>query len=76
MALSACYTDGDRVLVRVYDATGDGGRTAITLPFAVSAAERVDLNGEPMDGPEVHIEERTVALELRPWEIVTVAVRA
>lgn len=76
VALSACYTDGDRVLVRVYDATGDGGRTAITLPFAVSAAERVDLNGEPMDGPEVHIEERTVALELRPWEIMTVAVRA
>lgn len=75
VALSACYADGARVLVRLYDTSGQGGRASVTLPFAPSAAERVDLNGEPMEGPELRIEEQTVALELRPWEIATVAVR-
>jgi len=34
----------------------------------------VDLNGEPLDGAPVTVDEQTVALELRPWEIATVAV--
>jgi alpha-mannosidase len=74
VALSACYRDGDRVLVRVHDTVGAGGETQITLPFEVADATVVDLHGDPLDGAEVEADGRTVTLTLTPWQIATVAV--
>ncbi len=74
VALSACYRDGERTLVRVFDTVGAGAQARIALPFEVADAELVDLNGEPLELPAPEIDGRTVALTLAPWQIATVAV--
>lgn len=76
VALSACYAEGDRVLLRVFDSAGQGAQVRIELPFEVGEATAVDLNGETADEPAVEIEEHAIALTLRPWQITTVAVQA
>ncbi len=75
VALSACYADRERVLIRALDTTGEGARARIELPFDVVRAEIVDLNGEPM-ADEVTVDGREVRVELGPWQIVTVALSA
>lgn len=75
VALSACYRDGERVLVRVFDTVGAGGEARIGLPFDIAEAELVDLNGEPLEGGEVEADGRSVSLRLTPWQIATLAVQ-
>jgi len=75
VSLSACHADGDRLLLRVFERSGGPARAEIALPFEVAEAAVVDLNGEPMDGPVVEVDGRTVAVKLRPWQIATVAVK-
>ncbi len=75
VALSACCADAGRVLVRVFDTTGQGAQARIELPFEVARAQIVDLNGEEMTG-EVEVEGRAVGVALGAWEIATVAVEA
>lgn len=74
VALSACYRDDDRVLVRVFDTVGAGGEAQITLPFEVAEGQLVDLHGAPLDGADVEADGNTVSLHLTPWQIATVAV--
>lgn len=74
VALSACYRDGERVIIRVFDTVGAGAQAQVTLPFGIAAAELVDLNGEPLDGAAPEVDERTLTLALTPWQIATVAV--
>ncbi|MGD9495538.1 MAG: hypothetical protein AB7Y46_04410 [Armatimonadota bacterium] len=75
VALSACYADRGRVLVRVFDSVGEGAQARIELPLEVAQAQVVDLNGEAMDGPPVRVEGEALLVELGPWQIATVAVR-
>jgi len=73
VALSACYRDGEGVLMRVFDTSGEGARPRLTLPFDVADAFLVDLNGEALDEPPPAVEGPSVELPLGPWQIATVA---
>jgi len=68
--LSACYREGEATVLRLYGREGRGGEVALTLDWAPTSAQAVDLLGQPMEVP-VRASGRQVQLTLRPWQIVT-----
>lgn len=68
--LSACYREGEATIVRLYEHEGRGGVATLTLAWAPSSAQAVDLLGRPMELP-VRVAGREVQITLRPWQIVT-----
>jgi hypothetical protein len=71
--LSACYVEGDDVVVRLYEHAGDGGRVTLTLPWSPASARTVDFLNQPVD-TEISIVGSEVRLSLRPWQIATVRI--
>jgi alpha-mannosidase len=71
--VTALYRQGDRWLVRMYDALGAGAGTELRLPFAITAAHEVSFHGDRR-GNDLPLTEGRVKLKLRPWQILTLAV--
>ncbi|MFG2222543.1 alpha-mannosidase [Streptomyces sp. NPDC048644] len=60
------------VIVRLHEARGGRAATAVTTAFGLAGARATDLLERPVDdGPELHREDRTVRMALRPFQIVT-----
>ncbi len=74
VTLSALYTEGDRVLVRVFENAGHETEATIALPFEAQDARQVDLLGKPIDAAAPRVTGRQIMLRLGPWQIATVAV--
>lgn len=70
---SAYYRDRGRYMVRVYESTGSGASVSLEVPFRVTAAKEVDFNGNPRQ-KRVSISGNAMGFEIRPWEIVTLAI--
>ena len=69
--------DGDGFIARVYEAHGGRGPAALRLPFAVAAAEAVDLLERPddADGP-VELADGALSFRVTPFQIRSFRVRA
>ncbi len=72
--MSACYLDGGRLLVRVFETHGIETEATIEFPFEPDAAVRVDLNANELGGEGVSIAGANVSVKLRTFEIATIAV--
>ena len=65
------------VIVRLYESLGGRARTVLRPGFAVSSAEQDDLLERPL-GPDSPLDVRSdssVALSLRPFQVLTVRLR-
>ena len=60
-------------MVRVYESAGSRASVSLELPFRVTAAKEVDFNGNPLQKP-VAVTGKTLRFDIKPWEIVTLAV--
>jgi hypothetical protein len=68
--LSAYYSEDHHLFIRLYEREGKGGETTLTVDWAPSTVEAVDLLGHPIDVP-VRVVDHRVGVDLRPWQIVT-----
>jgi hypothetical protein len=75
VALSALYEEGDAVILRLYETRGQTVEATVRLPWAVSGADRVDFNGETVEGGEVQAVGQELRVSLGPWEISTLRLR-
>ena len=73
--LSACYCEGETLIVRLYEHEGRGGEATLTLDRSLTSAQAVDLRGRPMEVP-VRVSGQQVYITLRPWQIVTLSLRS
>ncbi|RLI35732.1 hypothetical protein DRO55_04860, partial [Candidatus Bathyarchaeota archaeon] len=64
--------DSEDVIIRVYDATGDGGDVKITFKYRVKEAYEVDLMERPI-GP-VEVRGETLTFKIIPFEIKTLKI--
>ena len=71
--LLSCRKEGDALLLRMANTTGERVRTAMRLWKPVATASRTLLNGEPKG--ELKVVDGEVKLNFRPWDIVQVRVR-
>lgn len=71
--LSAYYTEGERVYLRVYEHMGRGGEIVATFDWSPRAARLVDLLGQTIEQP-VEISGSQVKTTLRPWQIATLEI--
>jgi alpha-mannosidase len=71
--LSACYAEGDELVVRLYEHTGMGGWATLTLPWSSPAARAVDFLDQPVEA-EVTLAGSEVRVALRPWQIATLRI--
>lgn len=74
VSLSACYVEGDKTLIRVFENAGIATLAKITLPAKLTGAQVVNLLGEPMPGAKMKRRGSTLSINLQPWQIVTLAV--
>jgi alpha-mannosidase len=58
---------GEGTVLRGYDASGKGAR----LSLGAGQAEKTNLLEEPIDGGKVEGKDGKTAIEVKPWEIVT-----
>ena len=72
--MSACYAEGDRVLVRFFETAGTESPVVLTMPAPVSAAEPVGLLGDPLGAPCARVDGATVSVTVAPWQILTLAI--
>ena len=63
------------VVVRLYESSGGRRRTTVRALFPVAGVQRTDLLERPLDLPIEASEPSSIALELRPFEIVTLRYR-
>lgn len=87
VCLVALYREGETTLVRLYEAAGQETTATLTFPVPVCAATVVDLLNEPLSGAaggagRVALiagvdgsERRRLTCRLRPWQILTIALR-
>ena len=68
---TACYREGARTLLRVYEAAGQAVEACVAVP-GYAAAELVDLLGQPT-GQSLTLADGLVKFRLRPWQIATLA---
>lgn len=77
--MAACYREGDAVLLRLFETAGHEAAATIRLPAPVREAVPVTLANEPIQGAataEVAGDGREVRVPMRPWQIVTLALRS
>lgn len=68
--LSACYAEGNALVVRFYEREGRGGAIELGLGFACAGARAEDLRGHPLEVP-LSLEGRTLRVTARPRQIIT-----
>ncbi len=73
--LSALYREGRTYVVRLYESNGAGAQATIALPFAAASAREIDFNGTPRPR-RISTAGKTVQIQMKPWEIVTLAVES
>jgi alpha-mannosidase len=67
--------ESNETVVRVYDATGEGGRAEISFDFKIKEAAEMDLVERRVDGLKAQ-GERKILVKLKPFEVKTLWVRA
>ncbi|MFC4454205.1 alpha-mannosidase [Deinococcus sonorensis] len=65
--------EGEALIVRFVNQTPEPQPVTVGLPFALWAAERVNLRERPLEA--LPVENDRVSLTARPWEIVTLALQ-
>jgi alpha-mannosidase len=65
--------DSDDIIVRVYDATGEGAEAKINLGFKAEIAAEVDLMEK--ESGQLKIENGRISMSLKPFEIKTIIVK-
>jgi alpha-mannosidase len=73
--LSALHRQGSTYILRCYESHGDKAQTSIALPFRATSVREVDFNGVPM-ARKISTNGAKIELEMKPWEIVTLAVES
>ena len=63
--------DADALVFRMYDSTGGGGTVKLHIPPGASSATLTNLMEKP-EGGALPVENDTVTVAVKPWEIVTV----
>ncbi len=63
------------VVIRMYEALGGRAKTTVAIDFPYAAVQFTDLLERPIDGPPSTVSGSDVALELRPFQLVTLRVR-
>ncbi len=61
--------DSSDIIIRIYDATGDGGEADITFGFLVTEAVESDLLERSLR--KLNVQDKTFKVQLGPWEIKT-----
>lgn len=70
--MSACYREGKRWMVRLFEGSGEQAEATLRLPFRVAAAQEVDFHGGPRRR-QMAVNGSELRLQIKPWEIVTLA---
>ncbi|MEM2050420.1 MAG: glycoside hydrolase family 38 C-terminal domain-containing protein [Thermoproteota archaeon] len=65
--------DSDDIIIRIYDATGEGGEAEITLGFPVIEAVESDLLER--DLCKIDVQHGTLKVKMAPWEIKTIRLK-
>lgn len=73
--LSAFYREGRSYIVRLFESEGANAQGAIELPFRATSVREVDFNGVPRER-KLSAAGKTVQIEMKPWEIVTLALES
>lgn len=72
--LSAFYRQDGRLLVRIFESSGQPAEGTLVLRQAMSARE-VDLHGDALsNGRKFAVSAGRIAFRLKPWEIVTIEI--
>ena len=67
--------DGDELVVRLVETDGEGKNVKLTLPQNIKAARRLNLIEFPLEnGSEPDIDGKTVRVEIKPYEIITLGI--
>ena len=67
--------DGDAIALRLYEAHGTRGKAKIKIGLPVSEVSRADMLERPTEALAFDTESKTVELEVKPFEIVTLHLR-
>jgi hypothetical protein len=59
----------------VSESVGEAGKVLLELPFDARSAREVDFSGRPLER-SVAATGRMLRFNIRPWEVVTLAIRA
>ena len=73
--LSAFYREGGSYILRLFESDGTNARAEIALPFHAASVREIDFNGVPR-ARKISSAGKTVQIEMKPWEIVTLAVES
>jgi len=65
--------DSDGIIIRIYDATGEGGEAEITPGFPIGEAVETDLLERNLT--RLTLQEGLLKVKLAPWEIKTIRLR-
>lgn len=66
--------DGDGIIVRLYESQRQRGSVTLQCGFGVAAAEHTNIMEEP--GSALLVQDGAITLDLHPYEIATIRVRA
>jgi hypothetical protein len=69
--ISAAFPEGDALMVRLWESTGQETETCLTLPGAVLGVTAEDFIGNMDLSARAIVENGAIRLTLRPWEIMT-----
>jgi hypothetical protein len=72
--LSAYYSDGEDVIVRLYEHTGNGGEVILKLAWTPKSVQAVDFLHRPME-LAASIQPRQVRMTVKPWQILTLRLK-
>jgi len=65
--------DSDGIIIRIYDATGEGGEAEITLGFPIKEAIETDLLERNLS--RLKVQDGSLKVRLGPWEIKTIRLK-
>ncbi|MGB9718398.1 MAG: glycoside hydrolase family 38 C-terminal domain-containing protein [Thermoproteota archaeon] len=65
--------DSDDIIIRIYDATGEGGEAEITPGFPVAEAVETDLLERDLS--KINIQNGALKVKMNPWEITTIRLK-
>ena len=73
--LSAFYRDRQSWILRLYESHGSNAEASIELPIRATEAREVDFNGQAR-GSRIPVSDNKLQVSLKPWEILTIEVKA
>jgi len=68
------HEDSSNIVLRVYDATGEGGRVRIVFRKKIREAYELDFIELNTLANNIGIEDSSIIFEMKPWEIKTISI--